>query len=118
MSAINRDPDSMADLRPYTLAEILRWRALHQPDQLAYTFLVEGEREEVSLTYRDLDQQARMIGAQLQRVEAKGARALLLYPPGLDYIAAFFGCLYAGSVAVPAYPPDPVRLNRTLPRLQ
>src|SRR5262249_44759609 len=48
----------------------------------------------------------------------KGGRALLLYSPGLDFIEGFFGCLYAGVVAVPAYPPDPAKLNRTLPRLQ
>jgi acyl-CoA synthetase (AMP-forming)/AMP-acid ligase II len=47
-----------------------------------------------------------------------GERALLLYPPGLEYIAGFFGCLYAGTIAVPAYPPNPARLERTLPRLQ
>jgi acyl-CoA synthetase (AMP-forming)/AMP-acid ligase II/acyl carrier protein len=46
-----------------------------------------------------------------------GERALLLYPPGLEFIAAFFGCLYAGVVAVPAYPPDFDRLAATLPRL-
>ena len=51
----------------------------------------------------------------LQRLDARGKRVLLLYPPGLEYIAAFFGCFYAGAVAVPAYPP---RLNRSLDRLQ
>jgi len=101
-----------------TLVELLRWRAQHQPDRQAYTFLVDGEMEEVHLTYQELDWQARAIGARLQSPEAVGERALLLYPPGLEYIAGFFGCLYAGSVAVPAYPPDPTRLNRTLPRLQ
>lgn len=101
-----------------TLVELLRWRALHQSAQRAYTFLVDGEAEEVSLTYGELDHQARVIGAQLQRLGAAGERALLLYPPGLEYIAAFLGCLYAGVVAVPAYPPHPARLDRTLPRLQ
>ena len=51
----------------------------------------------------------------LQRLDARGKRVLLLYPLGLEYIAAFFGCFYAGAVAVPAYPP---RLNRSLDRLQ
>ncbi len=67
------------------------------------------------LTYGELDARARSIGALLQEHGARGERALLLYPPGLEYIAAFFGCLYAGAVAVPAYPP---RLNRSLPRLR
>src|SRR5438094_3797680 len=101
-----------------TLVDLLRWRAFHQPDQRAYTFLLDGETEQDDLTYGALDRQARIIGTMLQSVGAVGERVLLLYPPGLDYIAAFFGCLYAGAVAVPCYPPDPARLERTLPRLR
>src|SRR5262249_21594529 len=66
-------------------------------------------------TYEELDRQARAIGAWLQSRGITGERALLLYPPGLEYIVAFFGCLYAGVVAVPAYPP---RRNRSTSRLQ
>lgn len=101
-----------------TLVDILRWRALHQPDWLAYTFLEDGETEEVHVTYADLDRQARAIGAWLQGLGTYGERALLLYPPGLEFIAGFFGCLYAGVVAVPVYPPYPARLDRTLPRFR
>ena len=61
---------------------------------------------------------AMAIGAWLESHDLVGERALLLYPAGLEFIAAFLGCLYAGVVAVPAYPPDPSRLARTLPRLQ
>ncbi len=103
---------------PTTLVDLLRRRAQQQPQQRAYTFLVDGDAQEEHLSYADLDQQARAIGALLQRQIAPGARVLLLYPPGLDYIAAFFGCLYAGVVAVPAYPPNPAKLQRTLPRLR
>src|SRR5687767_2102395 len=98
-----------------SLVDLLRRRALHQPEQRGYTFLVDGASEEAHLTYGELDRRARGIAAQLQKLDAAGARVLLLYPPGLDYLAAFFGCLYAGAVAVPAYPP---RLNRPEPRLQ
>lgn len=98
-----------------TLVELLRWRALHQPEQPAYTFLVDGETQEIHLTYGELDRQSRTIGALLQSLGATGERALLLYPPGLEFIAAFFGCLYAGVVAVPAYPP---RFNRSMSHLQ
>ena len=118
MTPTSRNPDSTPVLKPSTLVELLRWRALPQAEQPAYTFLTDGETDEAHLTYQDLDRQARAIGAQLQQLEASGKRILLLYPPGLEYIAAFFGCLYAGAVAVPAYPPDPNRLNRTLPRPQ
>ncbi|MET0646791.1 MAG: condensation domain-containing protein, partial [Pyrinomonadaceae bacterium] len=88
-----------------TLVELLRWKAGQQPAQLAYTFLLDGETQESQITYGDLDERARAIGAALQSLGAEGERALLLFPPGLDYIAAFFGCLYAAAVAVPAYPP-------------
>ncbi|MUG94504.1 AMP-binding protein [Scytonema sp. UIC 10036] len=99
-----------------TLVELLRWRALHQPKQKAYSFLLDGEVEGFDLTYGELDYQARVIGAVLQSYGViSGERALLLYPSGLEFIAAFFGCLYAGVVAVPAYPPRP---NQSLSRLQ
>ncbi|MBI5032797.1 MAG: amino acid adenylation domain-containing protein [Chloroflexi bacterium] len=100
------------------LVALNRRRTLDQPHRQIYAFLEDGETQASYLTQADLDCQARAIGAALQGLQAQGQRALLLYPPGLDYIAGFFGCLYAGVVAVPAYPPDPARLNRTLPRLQ
>jgi amino acid adenylation domain-containing protein len=98
-----------------SLVEILRRRAHEIPERVAYTFLTDGEAEEIHLTYGELDQKARSIAARLEMQQARGQRALLLYPPGLEYITAFWGCLYAGVVAVPAYPP---RLNRNLERLQ
>lgn len=98
-----------------SLVDLLRWRAENQPDETAFIFLEDGEAGEQSITYARLDQKAQMIAAQLQTSGSRGERAMLLYPPGLDYIVAFFGCLYAGVTAVPAYPP---RLNRPIPRLQ
>ena len=98
-----------------TVVDLLRWRAHQTPKQQAYTFLIDGDADAVHLTYEELDRRARAIGARLQSMGADGERALLLYPPGLDYIAVFFGCMYAGVIAVPAYPPQ---RKRTLPRLQ
>nr|VFK67790.1 MAG: Acyl-CoA synthetase (AMP-forming)/AMP-acid ligase II [Candidatus Kentron sp. UNK]VFK73118.1 MAG: Acyl-CoA synthetase (AMP-forming)/AMP-acid ligase II [Candidatus Kentron sp. UNK] len=98
-----------------TLVELLRLRAENQPDKMAYTFLKDGETIDTSLTYAQLDQQARAIAARLQDITAPGERALLLYPSGLDFIAAFLGCLYAGVIAVPTYPP---RRNRPDPRFE
>src|SRR5712691_3514333 len=103
-------------VNPSTLVDLLRWRALHQPDNQAYAFLLDGETAEDRLTYGELDQQARAIATLLQNSGATGERALLLYPPGLDYITAFFGCLYAGVAAVPAYPPQSTRLDRAMAR--
>src|SRR5262249_26550022 len=101
------------------LVEILGVRATVQPHEPAYTFLADGEREERLLTYSQLDRQAKSLGALFQSIGAQGQRALLLYPPGseLEFIAAFFGCLYGTVIAVPVFPPDPARLNRSLPRL-
>ena len=90
-------------------------KASAQPESVVYTFLLDGETHEVHLTYAELDRQARAIGSLLARTIAPGEPVLLLYPPGLEYITAFFGCLYAGVIAVPAYPP---RLNRNLLRLE
>jgi 7-keto-8-aminopelargonate synthetase-like enzyme/acyl-CoA synthetase (AMP-forming)/AMP-acid ligase II len=95
--------------------DILRWRARHQGDRRAFTFLVDGDTRAEHLTFADLDGRARAVAAHLRRLSAPGDRALLLYPAGLPYIAAFFGCLYAGVVAVPAYPPS---RQRSLSRLQ
>jgi len=96
------------------LVDLLRHRARRQPEQKAYVFLKDGETEEGSRTYHDLDVLSRAIGARLQSLGATGKQALLMYPQGLEFIAAYFGCLYAGAVAVPAYPPHP---NRPLSRL-
>ncbi|QRO01345.1 amino acid adenylation domain-containing protein [Archangium violaceum] len=101
-----------------TLFELLETRASLQAGQSLFRFIEDGEGEEAVLTYDQLAQRARRIGAALQQSATMGERAMLLYPPGLDYIAGFFGCLAAGVVAVPAYPPDPSRLGRTLPTLR
>jgi acyl transferase domain-containing protein/acyl-CoA synthetase (AMP-forming)/AMP-acid ligase II/acyl carrier protein len=98
--------------------DLLRWRVTQQPEQRAYTFLSDGEIERDRLTYADLDLQARMIGASLQREIQSGERALLVYPSGLEFIAAFFGCLYSGIIAVPVYPPSAARSDRTLAKFR
>jgi acyl-CoA synthetase (AMP-forming)/AMP-acid ligase II len=100
------------------LVDLLQRRAAGQPDRVGYTFLIDGEAREQNLTYGELDRKARAIGASLQVMGARGERALLLYPPGLECLEAFMGCLYAGVVAVPLDLPDPSRIARTLPRLQ
>ena len=98
-----------------TLVDLLQQRAKTQGDRVAYDFLADGEDITAHLTYQQLDTLARSIATLLTSLNCQGQPVLLLYPPGLDYIAAFFGCLYAGAIAVPAYPPRP---NRSLDRLQ
>lgn len=96
-------------MREPTLIDLLRRRADELGDAVACTFLADGEREAAAWSYRDLDRKARAIAVHLRRRLAPGDRALMAYPPGLEFIAAFFGCLYAGVIAVPVPPPHPRR---------
>src|SRR4051794_29449445 len=102
------------ELSTPTLIEILRERADRQGEKVAYRFLANGEVEEAALSFADLDRRARALGAYLQAHGAAGERALLLYPPGLDFVVAFLGCLYGGAIAVPAYPPRATRSDARL----
>ncbi|HET8932586.1 MAG TPA: aminotransferase class III-fold pyridoxal phosphate-dependent enzyme [Polyangiales bacterium] len=100
------------------LVRLLEYYAQVQPNQVVYSFASEREADAPRcITFAELDLRARAIAAVLSARDARGRTVLLLYPSGLDYIAAFFGCLYAGAIAVPAYPPDPRRLDKTLPRV-
>ncbi|HEX7771967.1 MAG TPA: AMP-binding protein, partial [Pyrinomonadaceae bacterium] len=97
----------------FSIVELLQAHASDEPDRVAYTFLTEGDAESPQLTFSQLDTRAKAIGAELQRANFPGGRALLLFPPGLEFITAFLACLYAGIIAVPAYPPRKKRgLNR------
>jgi acyl-CoA synthetase (AMP-forming)/AMP-acid ligase II/acyl carrier protein len=92
----------------------LLYRAARSAERRAYTFLRDGESVEASLTYGELDRRARAVAARLVANGAAHRPVLLLYPPGIDYIVGFYACLYAGALAVPAYPPRP---NRSADRL-
>jgi acyl-CoA synthetase (AMP-forming)/AMP-acid ligase II/acyl carrier protein len=108
-----------AGLQARSLVEVFRRRAAENSDRVAFTFLPGGEvTAPEDRTYSQLDERARAIAARLQQTCRPGDRALLMYDSGLDYIAALAGCLYAGVVAIPVFPPDPLRAARTLPRLE
>jgi 8-amino-7-oxononanoate synthase len=100
---------------PVNLVEMLRYRCHVQKNETGFLYLSNGETDEISLAYGELDRQARAIATWLQERKLAGKRILLQYPPGVEFIAAFFGCLYAGSVAVPVYPP---RRNRSMQRIE
>lgn len=113
------------DTRFATLQDLLRHRAQSTPAKLAYVFLKDALVEECSFTYAELDRRARAIAVSiLDSADPSGRRltaddrALLVYPPGIEFVAAFFGCLYAGVLPIPAPPPEGARLKRTFPRLQ
>ncbi|QEP44789.1 SDR family NAD(P)-dependent oxidoreductase [Ectothiorhodospiraceae bacterium BW-2] len=97
------------------LVALLRHRAATTPDKMAYSFVKDGKEVSASYSYAELDEAARAIAVTL--TGHQGERALLLYPPGIEFLAGFFGTLYAGMIAIPAPPPDTARLKRTLPRL-
>ena len=88
-----------------TLIHLLRRRVQEHSEKTVYTYLKDGESQETRLTYSELERRALAIAAHLQSHLTWGERVLLLYPPGIEFPAAFFGCLCAGMVAVPAYPP-------------
>ena len=96
-----------------TMMDLLVAQAATYADQTAYVFLDDREGQ-TEWTYALLERRARAIAARLQLELQQGDRAILVYPPGLDFIAAFFGCIYAGVVAVPATYPKP---RRPMPRL-
>ena len=96
---------------PVTLVQALTQRAALTPERVALRFLAEDARDQAVLSYRDLHLRACSIAAALQARAVPGDRAILLFPSGPDYVAAFFGCLYAGVIAVPAYPPESSRTH-------
>jgi len=108
-------PRSLLPKTRPNFVELLQTHAQQLADRPAVTFLPEGESEEDTLTYAALDARARAIAVQLRTLAAPGDRVLLLQPAGLEFVASFFGCLYAGIVAIAAYPP---RNARHMPRIE
>jgi acyl-CoA synthetase (AMP-forming)/AMP-acid ligase II len=88
-----------------TLTELVRLRETQTPERTAYLFLRDGLDVTEQISYGTLASRARAIASALQARVAPGDRALLIYPPGLDFVCAFLGCLHAGVVAVPVNPP-------------
>lgn len=101
------------EIQPASFVDLLVSRRME--NQPVYTYLHGDDKEPETLSPAQLDAKARAIAGRLQSMGLSGGQALLLYPSGLDFIIAFFGCLYAGVTAVPAYPP---RRNKSLERLQ
>ena len=100
--------------RAGSIVEVLRHRAHHQGEQLAYAFLRDGEALEEPMTYGLLDRRARTLAAMLLERARPGEPVLIVLQPGLGYIAALFACFYARLVAVPSFPPRARRLAGTL----
>ncbi|WP_283433715.1 non-ribosomal peptide synthetase [Neorhodopirellula lusitana] len=87
-------------------------------DQPAFTHVTGQPGTHQRLTFKQLDRRARAIAAEIQKRGGSGHPVLVVQEPGVDYAASLFGCLYARAIAVPVYPPQMLRLQQTLPRLQ
>ena len=99
---------------PNNLMHMLRRRVQEHRDKTVYTYLTDGESQETRLTYCELERRALAIAAHLQSHLSPGERVLLLYPSGTEFPTAFFGCLCAGMVAVPTYPPHSTQFLASL----
>ncbi|MFI1646996.1 fatty acyl-AMP ligase [Streptomyces avidinii] len=110
-------PTALDEVHFETVVDALHAHAARIPDHDLFTFLPDGEEAEPSLTFSMLDTRARAVAATLRAQVEPGSRALLLFMPGQDFVVAYFGCLYAGVVAVPAYLPHPAQRARGLLRL-
>ncbi len=93
---------------------LLQERARQKNNEVLFRFLADGEGDEITLSYAELNRQAQNIAQRLLKHARPGDRALLLYPDGLEFIISFYACIYAGIIAVPAFPP---KRNQKMQRL-
>ncbi|XP_056594715.1 disco-interacting protein 2 homolog C isoform X5 [Triplophysa dalaica] len=102
------------------LSEVLQWRAQTTPDHVLFTLLSSRGTVLSSLTCLQLHKRAEKIAAMLmERGHLQdGDHVALVYPPGIDLIAAFYGCLYAGCVPITVRPPHPQNIATTLPTVK
>jgi len=101
-------------VEPATLVDVLRGWARARPRAPAYTWLRDGDEPERTLSFGELDRAARRVAAELEARGLAGGRALLLQSPGLEFVIAFLGCLYARVVAVPMNTPRNERALGTM----
>jgi len=109
---------TIAEPESDTLITMLRCAAEEDPAALAFRFLDDWGAEAARRTRAALATRAQAIAVEIRERAGVGDRVLLLHPPGLDFVDALFGCFYAGAIAVPTYPPDPTRIERTIERLR
>ncbi len=94
--------DTVTEMQTFSsLVTLLAKRAETQPDEPAYIFLSDRGAEEAVLTFRELHEAAQALAVRLTRITRPGDRAILVFPPGLEFMIAFFGCQIARVIAVP-----------------
>ena len=109
--------DDARDAGVQTLVDLLDYRAGRDPEHVVFRFINSDGGEDSTLTFAELRRRAQTIATHLAEHVVPGDRVVLLVPPGLDYVSAYFGCLLAGAVAVPAYPPNPRRADPRVARI-
>uniref|UniRef100_A0AAZ3SHH4 DMAP1-binding domain-containing protein n=1 Tax=Oncorhynchus tshawytscha TaxID=74940 RepID=A0AAZ3SHH4_ONCTS len=102
------------------LSEVLQWRSQTTPEHILYTLLSSRGAVSSSLTCLQLHKRAERVAALLLERGGlqEGDHIALVYPPGIDLIAAFYGCLYAGCVPITVRPPHPQNISTTLPTVK
>ena len=100
-----RPSDAVTGVEFTSFVDVLRHRAAEQPNDWAYIFLPDRGDERLTLTFAQLHARACAVAQTLVERGQRGDRAVLLFPPGLDFIVAFFGCLLTGTIAVPIMVP-------------
>jgi len=98
------------------VTDLVEMRAELAPDRVAYRFSSDGEFDTCTVTYGALREQSRSVARRLRQNVVTGDRVIVALPPGLEFVSHFFGCLYAGAVAVPAYPPLRLRHQPSIER--
>lgn len=88
-----------------SLVDMILSKAQTQPDHKAVVFFPDAQREEETLTFRELHEQACTLACMLSAEAKPGDRALLLFPTGVEFVVSYFACLMAGLIAVPLMPP-------------
>ncbi|TMW61326.1 hypothetical protein Poli38472_012517 [Pythium oligandrum] len=119
VATLDSDVDEHGVLQEVVVKQLQRYaESPKYRHKIVYTFLDDQGKETVNYTFAEVDEAARRIAATLQRDAnvKKGDRVMLCYPPGLDFALAFWGCLYAGAVGIPVYPPYPGTLAKDLPK--
>jgi acyl-CoA synthetase (AMP-forming)/AMP-acid ligase II len=103
---------------PEIITDLIDVRAAATPDCIAYRFCRDDEFGSDTITYRGLRTQTRQIASALSRLISAGERVVVACPPGLDFVRCFLGCLYAGAIAVPTYPPFRLGHRPTVERFE
>jgi len=103
-SFLKNNPEPLLQ-RCTTYTEVIKYWTIKKPNHVVFRFLQDGINENESFTYKQLETRSKALGATMQNLGNKGDRILLLFQPGLSYVASLYACFYSGFIAVPAYPP-------------